>query len=256
MAAIQGLVAAGTVAYLTRDPTWEKTGLGINYLFYLIGNAGRVAHVQIPFLAISSKAVFVLTPFVLPFLIGASQQEPRDESRYEYRHNQEMMSSEFKGVRPSNAGVKKNLSRFVYVAAAASALVLVAFGHLAYGAAFFSIAALDFLTRNEKVDKTVRKFFTGLAGIPAVLSFWSYGLNLSTTPGVQLMVLVAFQVLGLRIYQFLNGGGYSGGGYRYGHHYSFSSSRSEVESAPATEPSTEKKFPEIGNLMGPLPHGL
>jgi len=91
-----------------------------------------------------------MTPFVLPILIGASHQEPIDENR-NWQSEHHVRESGFEEPRSLNNRVEANLSRFIYIAAVASTLVLVAFGHLAYGAAFFSIAALDMLTKEELI---------------------------------------------------------------------------------------------------------
>jgi len=257
MTAIQGIVAAGTVAYLTREVTWEKVALGINHLFYLVGSASLAAGTEIPFFALTAKTVFVLTPFVLTGLLFLGPATSSDDEGRSSRFKSETFDSGMPVPRPKNPSVNVRLGVVFHIAAAVSTVVLVAFGRRAYGIGFLSIAALDVLTRSRNVARAVRWLFNGLATVPAFLSFWSYGLNLRTQSGVQLMLLTSLAVFVPRIYKLFKLDSDPSYGYRgYASSYRSPSSRSTEEEQfnPVPPPSQEKNFPEIANLMGDLPH--
>ncbi len=115
MTAIQGIVAAGTVAYLTREASWERVALTANHLFYLVGIACDAASVEISYFSFAAKGVFILTPV---FLIG---------------------NAAGKTSLPGEKSFGNVFNRLFYVAAAVSTLVLVAMGNTAYGVGFFSL---------------------------------------------------------------------------------------------------------------------
>src|SRR4051794_30785168 len=110
MTAVQGIIAAGTVAYLTREATWEKITFSTNHLFYLVGIASHAAAMEIPHFSLAAKMVFMVTPIVLMehFRQGQVSTEKARAIGYYF-------------------------SRFYYTAAVASTVVLVALGHTAYG---------------------------------------------------------------------------------------------------------------------------
>ncbi len=171
MTAIQGIVAAGTVVYLTREPSWEKVILAANYLFYLAGMARRAAQVEIPYFSLAAKGIFMLTP---AFLMGHFLQRK--------------MSSPLAG----SFGI--HFRRFCYAVSVVSTLVLVALGHQSYGIGFFTIVVLDMLSQSQKVDALIKNFFARITILATFLSFASYGLKLATPRGHYLMLLVTAQV--------------------------------------------------------------
>ncbi|HEY5235624.1 MAG TPA: hypothetical protein VIJ14_05560, partial [Rhabdochlamydiaceae bacterium] len=65
MTAVHGIIAAGTVAYLTREASWEKVAMTANHLFYFVGIASLASAVEIPYSCFATKAVFMLTPIFL-----------------------------------------------------------------------------------------------------------------------------------------------------------------------------------------------
>jgi hypothetical protein len=178
MAAIQGIIAAGTVAHLTREATWEKIAFTSNHLFYLVGIASHAAAVEIPYFSFAAKAIFMLTPIVLIESFRQGQvSTPKSELAGYY------------------------VNRFYYAAAVVSTLVLVALGHTAYGVGFFSVMALDRLSRSEKVNAYVKTAFEWSANGTALLTFASYAVKLATPQGQYVMGVTATLVFLPRIFK-------------------------------------------------------
>ena len=169
MTAVQGIIAAGTAAYLTRgEATWEKIAFTSNHLFYLVGIASHAAAVEIPYFSFAAKVVFIMTPVVLIESFRQGQvSTPKAEAFGYYFH------------------------RFYYVAAVVSTVVLVALGSTAYGVGFFSVMALDMFSRSERVNAYVKKAFEWSAYGAALLTFASYTVKLATLRGGYLMGIVA-----------------------------------------------------------------
>jgi hypothetical protein len=176
MNAVQGMIAAGTVAYLTRDATWEKIAFTSNHLFLLVGIAAQTAAVEIPHFSLAAKVIFCLTPI---FLIE------------HFRQGQ--VST------PNARAIGHYFNRFYYAAAVVSTLVLVALGNRAYGVGFFSIAALDMISRSRRVNAYFKTAFEWSAGATALLTFASYASKLATPRGQYIMGLIAAQAFLPRI---------------------------------------------------------
>jgi hypothetical protein len=176
MTAVQGIFAAGTVAYLTRDATWEKITFTSNHLFYLVGIAAQAAAAEIPYFSAAATVVFCLTPISLIEHFRQGQVSTKGARSFGFYFN-----------------------RFYYTAAVASTLVLVALGHTAYGVGFFSIVALDMISRSERVNAYAKKGFEWSANATALLTFASYAAKLATPRGQYIMTIVAAQVFLPRI---------------------------------------------------------
>lgn len=176
MTAIQGIIAAGTVAHLTRKATWEKIVFTSNHLFYLVGIASHAASVEIPYFSFAAKVVFMMTPIALIESFRQGQVST-----------------------PKAIAAGYYVNRFYYAAAVVSTLVLVALGHTAYGVGFFSVMALDMLSRSEKVHKYVKAAFEWSANGAALLTFASYAVKLATPQGQYLMGVTATLVFLPRI---------------------------------------------------------
>ncbi len=176
MTAVQGIIAAGTIAHLTREATWEKIAFTSNHLFYLVGIASHAAAVEIPYFSFAAKAVFMLTPVVLIESFRQGQVSTEKSKSFGNYFN-----------------------RFYYAAAVASTLVLVALGHTAYGVGFCSVMALDMFSRSEKVNAYVKTAFEWFANGAALLTFASYAVKLATPQGHYLMGVTATLVFLPRI---------------------------------------------------------
>ncbi len=167
MTAVQGIIAAGTVAHLTREATWEKIAFTSNHLFYLVGIASHTAAVESPHFSLAAKAVFMVTPIVLIESFRQGQVST-----------------------PKAIAIGYYFNRFYYAAAVVSTLVLVALGHTAYGVGFFSVVSLDMISRSERVHGYVKTAFEWSANGAALLTFASYATKLSTPRGGCLMGVV------------------------------------------------------------------
>jgi len=174
MTAIQGIVAAGTVAYLTRDATWEKIAFTSNHLFYLVGIASNA--VEIPHFSFAAKVIFCLTPIVLIEHIRQGQAST-----------------------PKARLVGYYLNGFYYGAAVVSTLALVALGNTAYGVGFFSVMAMDMISRSKRVNAYVKTAFEWSATATAFLTFASRAVSLTTPRGQYIMGVVAAQAFLPRI---------------------------------------------------------
>jgi hypothetical protein len=168
MTAVQGIVAAGTVAYLTRDATWEKIAFTSNHLFYLVGIAAHAAAVDIPHFSLAAKVVFCLTPIVLIEHLRQGQESTTKARSFGFHFN-----------------------HFYYAAAVVSTLVLVALGHMAYGVGFFSVMMLDMISRSKSVNAYVNTSFEWSATTAALLTFASRAVSLTTPRGQYIMGVVA-----------------------------------------------------------------
>jgi hypothetical protein len=176
MTALQGIIAAGTAAYLTREATCEKMALTSNHLFYLVGIASHAAAVEIPHFSLAAKAVFMMTPIAI----------------LEHFHQGQEST-------PKTVAIGYYFNRFYYAAAVVSTVVLVAFGHTAYGVGFFSVVALDMISRSEKVHEYIKTAFEWSANGTALLTFASYAAKLETPIGQCLIGGVAMLVFAPRV---------------------------------------------------------
>ena len=180
MTAVHGILAAGTAAYLTREATWEKIAFTSNHLFLLVGVAAHAAAVEIPYFSLAAKVVFCVTPIVL------------------IEHFRQGQVST-----PKAKAIGHYFNRFYYAAAVISTLVLVRFGHTAYGVGFFSVMALDMLSRGRRVNAYVKSAFEWSATATALLTFASYAAKLATPRGHYIMALVGAQAFLPRICKFI-----------------------------------------------------
>lgn len=176
MTAVQGIIAAGTAAYLTREATCEKMALTSNHLFYLVGIASQATEVEIPHFSLAAKAVFMMTPIAI---------------LEHFRQGQEST--------PKTVAIGYYFNRFYYAAAVVSTVVLVAFGHTAYGVGFFSVVALDMISRSEKVHEYIKTAFEWSANGTALLTFASCAVKLETSTGQGLMGGTALLIFAPRI---------------------------------------------------------
>lgn len=176
MTAVQGILAAGTVAYLTRDATWEKITFTSNNLFHLVGIAADAAAVEIPHFSFAAKVVFCLTPIFIIENFRQGQVSTEKARSFGYYFNP-----------------------FYYAAAVVSTLVLVAFGHTTYGVGFFSVMSLDMISRSERVNGYVKTAFEWSATATALLTFLSYWTKLATPRGQWIIGIVATQAFMPRI---------------------------------------------------------
>lgn len=182
MTAVQGILAAGTVAYLTRgEATWEKIAFTSNHLFYLVGIASHAAAVEIPHFSLAAKVVFMVTPIVLIESFRQGQVST-----------------------PKSKAIGYYVNCFYYTAAAVSALVLVAFGHM-YGVGVFSVMSLDMFFRPKKINSYVKTVFEWSAYGAALLTFTSYTVKLATPRGGALMGIVVALVVLPRICKIIQG---------------------------------------------------
>jgi hypothetical protein len=180
MTALQGIIAAGTVAYLTRETSWKNVAFTANHLFYLAGIALKEGLVEVPCFSLAAKAVFAVTPVLVAVHLSGNKMRMRTKL------------------------CAAHLSRFYYLASAVSTVVLVAFGHTSYGIGFFSVVALDFAVRHEKVHVLVKEAFGWGAAGAAVLTFASQGAKLSTLRGRYLLCVVAAQLILPAVWKILN----------------------------------------------------
>jgi hypothetical protein len=180
MNAVQGIIAAGTAAYLTREQNWEKIAFTSNHLFYLVGIASQAAEVEIPYFSLAARAMFMMTPIVLIEHFRQGQESTEKAKSFGFYFN-----------------------RFYYAAAVVSTVVLVAFGHTAYGVGFFSVMALDMISRSDRVNAYVKTAVTWSAGGAALLTFASYAVKLATPVGNYLMGVIAVMVFLPRIYKLI-----------------------------------------------------
>jgi hypothetical protein len=188
MTAVQGIVAAGTAAYLTRNSSWENVALTANHLFYLAGIACLESSTEIPYFSFAAKAVFMLTPVFLMEHFRQGQVNSENSESFSYFFN-----------------------RFYYAAAVVSTVVLVALGHTSYGVGFFAVMALDMASRTSNVYEYVQKAFALGAGTTAMLTFASYAVKLTTPRGQYLMGLIAAQMFLPRIWKIVQNS-FSGSG--------------------------------------------
>jgi hypothetical protein len=249
MTAVQGIVAAGTVAWLTREATWEKMALSSNHLFYLVGIAANAAAVDIPHFSLAAKAVFVMTPVVLFAHLYQGQEST-----------------------PKAKAIGYYFNPLFYAAAVASTVVLVAFGHTVYGVGFFSVVALDMNSRSNRVNDYVKTALEWSANVLAMATFATYASKLATPSGKCLIMLMYVQIFVPRMVRIIkhveslprgSGNTVDCDAIR---HMSGYSDLSKMRLAPAAadilpsrpvarrEP--DAKMQGWPSLMGPLPHDL
>jgi hypothetical protein len=178
MTAVQGIIAGGTAAYLTRNSSWENVALTANHLFYLAGIACLASSTEIPYFSFAAKAVFILTPVFLMEYFRQGQVSSENSESFSFYFN-----------------------RFYYAAAVVSTVVLVALGHTSYGVGFFAVMVLDMASRTDKVHEYVKKAFTLGTGTAAMLTFASYAVKLATPRGQYLMGIIAAQMFLPRIWK-------------------------------------------------------
>ncbi len=252
MTAVQGIVAAGTVAYLTRDATWEKIAFTSNHLFYLAGIAAHAAAVDIPHFSLAAKVVFCLTPIVLIEHFRQGQVSTAKAKSFGFYFN-----------------------HFYYAAAVVSTLVLVALGHTAYGVGFFSVMTLDMISRSKNVNAYAQTAFEWSATTAALLTFASRAVSLTTPRGQYIMGVVATLAFLPRICLILDAPGPKQGKihqnpplfdpnhiYPWSVRWQMRFDRSimmpvRVFSAePSVRPSTPSRFEGVRNLTGNWPGKL
>jgi hypothetical protein len=180
MTAVQGIIAAGTVAYLTREISWKNVAFTANHLFYLADIALKEGLVEVPYFSLAAKAVFAVTPVLVAVHLSGNKMRMRTKL------------------------CAAHLSRFYYLASIVSTVVLVALGHTSYGIGFFSVVALDLAVRHEKVHVFVKEAFGWGAAGAAVLTFASQGARLSTLRGRYLLCVVAAQLILPAVWKILN----------------------------------------------------
>ncbi len=96
------------------------------------------------------------------------------------------------------------LNGFYYGAAVVSTLALVTLGHTAYGVGFFSVMALDMISRSKRVNEYAKTAFEWSATTAALLTFASRAVSLTTPRGQYIMGVVAVQAFLPRICKIID----------------------------------------------------
>lgn len=235
--ALQGVIAAGTVGYLTREPSWEKVFIAANHFFYLVGIEQLYSGRQGFGIPQISKGVFVISPL---FLLGGILVD------YSNTSNQE--------------ATRRDYALYAYqFIAVISTVVLLALGSKTYAMAFFAVTGLDFFTRREDIHQLVKTLFSKMASVAAFVSFASYGVKLISPTGKFLFFVLSAYVLFTRTFMFVE---WQTRGYRlydvsrsrFYSSFSASNSVEEPKKEEDTPPSKLRTFLE--SCTGPLPHNL
>ncbi len=265
LTAVQGIIAAGTVAYLTQGTLggekaknpWENIALASNHLFLIVGAALTESSIKVPYFSTLSTAVFVFTPVVL--LSNLARKEGDSSARYKT--------------------ITANFSRFYYTASIASATVLLALGHTGFGLGFLTVLALDGLARRMEVARLIQELVGLGAIVTAGITFASYASRLQTWEGRSVMIIVAAEIFLPKLSELLpddsgSSSSSSNGTFRSNldshddddwydktnHENSYRTSYLPVsDKAPASSSSSGSESPLLRRLQDatpPLPHAL